>query len=342
MEEQKLVPIDRTISDIMPQFQRIAQKFQRVRWEEESQYALQICKTNPALLKCDVTTIQDAVINVASVGLSLNPASGYAYLVPEYNKQAKMQACQLRVSFRGLIKLATDTGSISWVKADVVKAEDTFEYHGINVIPLHHMDPFAERGETIGAYCVAKTTGGEILVDVINREQLNRIKGSAKTQFVWDSWFDEMAKKAIIKRAAKQWPPGKETEQLDEAIKVINDAEGTDFEGFEQLEKTAAYILDHIKKDDLVGVGEAWRETTEREKTQLWTAVTKGGYFTQEQKVYIRKAHHAYIVSCMTDEEKIEYDARQEENNRNAALAGEKAEQAASKHFKQEEVKAHE
>ncbi len=310
------IDVDHVIMQVMPQFQRVAQKRQKVRWAEESQYALQCCKSNPALQACDPTTLQYAIINVAAVGLSLNPASGHAYLVPEFHKGSKRNTCCLRVSFRGLIKLATDSGSISWVKADVVKANDTFEYHGINNIPIHHMDPFRDRGETIGAYCIAKTASGDILTDVINREQLERIRNCAKTQNVWDNWFDEMAKKAIIKRAAKQWPPGKESEHLDEAIKIINEAEGTDFEEFQQLENTAAYIREHIEKEDIWGVGEAWNECTEKQQTQLWLAITKGGYFTQDEKKFIRNASQEYRKSCYAleqDKDSKDADEQQKE-----------------------------
>lgn len=311
----KAIAIDRIVYDVMPQFQRIALKRQLVRWEEESQYALQACKANPKLLKCEPTTIQDAIINVASVGLSLQPASGHAYLVPEYNTQAKATVCQLRVSFKGLIKLAVASGSISWVHADVVKEKDTFEYRGVNEYPIHSMDPFTDRGKTVGAYCIARTTGGDLLVDTINREQLDRIKGSAKTQFVWDAWYDEMCKKAIIKRSSKQWPPGPGSQQLDESIQIINDAEGSDFEEFEQLEKTAAYIAEALKEDDFTKLGEAWDECTEQEKSQLWRAITKGGYFTQADKVKIRALQSQYREANMTDEQKQAKEERKKETD---------------------------
>ena len=302
----QITKVDEVIYQVMPQFQRIAQKRQLVRWEEESQYALQICKANSRLLECEPSTLQDAVINVAAVGLTLNPASGYAYLVPEYSKQVKRNVCQLRISFKGLIKLATDTGAISWVKAEVVKDQDTFEYRGPCNMPLHHMNPFAPRGETVGAYCVAKTKEGELLVDVVSRPELDHIKSCAKTAAVWDNWFDEMAKKAIIKRAAKQWPKNRETERLNEAIQVINDYEGNDFDELEKVEAIACYILDHLEKGDLWGAGEAWQEATDTQKRQLWVAKTKGGYFTQEQKTQIRQAAEEYVLSCMTPEEREE------------------------------------
>ena len=304
MTDQQLIPIDEVIFQAMPQFVRIAQKRQLVRWDEESQYALQICKANPRLMESDAGTVQDAVINVAAVGLSLNPASGYAYLIPEYDKKRKVQVCQLRVSFRGLIKLATDTGAISWVKAEVVKEQDTFEFRGISSMPLHHMNPFVDRGQTIGAYCVAETNSGKILVDTIARVELDHIKSCAKTPHVWDQWFDEMAKKAIIKRAAKQWPKNKETEQLNEAIQVINDYEGNDFEEFEKLEEIANTLLKHLENNDEWGIGETWHECTQQQQIKLWTAKTKGGWFTQDQKSKIRKADVVYKKAIFENEDK--------------------------------------
>jgi len=292
---KQVVPIDQVILQTMPQFQRIAEKRQLVRWEEESQYALQACKANPRLLDCNVSTIQDAVINVASVGLSLNPAAGYAYLVPEYSTAAGGSACQLRISFKGLIKLATDTGAISWVKAEVVKEEDFFEYRGPCVMPIHTMNPFAPRGNTVGAYCIAKLKDSdEFLVDVIAEAELQKIKSCAKTTKVWDMWPDEMDKKAIIKRASKQWPKTKDTERLNEAIQIINEAEGSDFDGMAKLDAIANQILTHIKNDDADGIGEIWGECTQEEQYQLWTAITKGGWFTQADKVTIRSADAEY------------------------------------------------
>ena len=298
-----LQKVETAILQSMSQFERIADRHKRVKWAEESQYALQICQNNVRLLECEPETIQDAIINVASVGLTLNPAHSYAYLVPEYNKSRKARVCQLRVSFRGLIKLAVDSQALSWVKADVVKEADTFEYKGIDHTPMHHMDPFSDRGPTVGAYCVAKTTAGDLLVDVISREQLDKIQKTAKTPDVWANWFDEMAKKAVIKRAAKQWPPGPKSTELLEAIEVINKSEGNDFDQLQKLEETAAYIQEHIDKDDIMAVGEAWHELDQDEMRLIWTAITKGGYFTQKQKQYIRQASQEYMKANAEDED---------------------------------------
>src|SRR5574337_1919760 len=145
------------IYGIQSKFAQIADRHKLVTWAEESQFALQAVEKNPELRKCDPITIQDAIINVAAVGLTLNPAHQYAFLVPETNKTANRKECQLRISYKGLIKIATDSGVMKWVKADVVRKNDTFIYRVPNVMPEIGIEPFGDRGDPVGVYCIAKT-----------------------------------------------------------------------------------------------------------------------------------------------------------------------------------------
>jgi recombination protein RecT len=215
-----------TWADVIDQsadkFNQIASRAQLVTWAEESQFAIQAIQKNDSLAKCSPHTVQNAVINVAAVGLTLNPALGYAYLVPEGGE------CNLKVSFKGLLKIATDSGSILWAKAEIVKAGDQFEYHGVCTPPVHKMNPFTARGETVGVYCVAKTHQGDFLVDYMDMENINKVKNAAKSKNVWNAWPDEMTKKAMIKRASKQWPKTDRDDRLDRAIAVVNEYEGSE------------------------------------------------------------------------------------------------------------------
>lgn len=223
------------IDQVAPKFNEIACTQKLVTWAEESQFAIQAIQKNDKLSQCMPHTVQNAVINVAAVGLTLNPALGYAYLVPEAEKvkdgggrDVWVQNCSLRVSFKGLLKIATDSGSILWAKAEIVKAKDTFKYRGPCELPLHEMDAFGDRGETVGAYCIAKTHQGDVLVDVMSAAEIAKIRGAAKQDAVWSKWPDEMAKKAIIKRASKQWPKTDIDDRLDRAIAVVNEYEGSE------------------------------------------------------------------------------------------------------------------
>ena len=149
---------------------------------------------------------KNAVINVAAVGLSLNPATHYAYLVPRGGK-----IC-LDISYRGLIKIATDSGSIKWAKAELVYEGDDFEYLGPSTIPNHKQaDPFGPHSGTmlglIGVYCIAKTSEGYFLVEKMSVAELIKIRDEASAaakKGPWTTYPGEMCKKCVIKRAQKR------------------------------------------------------------------------------------------------------------------------------------------
>jgi recombination protein RecT len=300
------------VHKVESKFTEIATRHQMVAWAEESQFALQAIQKNAKLAGCQVHTVQNSIINVASVGLTLNPALGYAYLVPEGVKQKGsdgrdiwIDECILRVSFKGLLKIATDSGSIKWAKAEVVKESDSFEYRGPCQMPAHTMNPFGDRGKTVGSYCIAKTHEGDILVDVMAGDEIQKIRNAAKTKAVWDAWPDEMAKKAIIKRASKQWPKTDRDDRLDLAVAAVNEYEGSeaiDNAQDEYLDLVAdnqdsiQAIKKGIQEDDLSTAAEAWFELSDEVKRGLWKAPSKGGVFTTlerstMQKSEFRKAH---------------------------------------------------
>lgn len=230
MSETKAITWTQYVNSVAPKFKEIAANGKHVTWAEESQFAIQALQKNVKLAGCIPATVQNAVINVAAVGLTLNPALGYAYLVPEAVKQIDnvwRDECMLRVSFKGLIKIATDSGSIMFCKAEIVKEKDEFVYIGPFSLPEHRMNPFSERGKTVGVYCAAKTHHGDWIVDIMGLEDINKIKGAAKTKNVWENWEDEMIKKAMIKRASKQWPKTDREDRLDKAVAVMNEYEGS-------------------------------------------------------------------------------------------------------------------
>ena len=58
---------------------------QSLTWAKECQFAIQLFQRNQKLAETAIsnpTSAQNAIINVAAVGISLNPASKLAYLVP--------------------------------------------------------------------------------------------------------------------------------------------------------------------------------------------------------------------------------------------------------------------
>lgn len=214
-------------------FERIAP--QDISFQKEAEFAMQILSGNSSLASTALSakdSLRSALVNVAAIGLSLNPATKLAYLIPRNKK-----VC-LDISYMGLVKLATDSGSITWVQAQVVRAADVFILNGPGSMPTHTYNPFDKgRGDIVGAYSVAKTKDNEYLTEVMSLDELLDIrdrteaykayKSGKVSSCPWVSDEAEMMKKTVIKRAYKLWP---KTERLDSAIKVINEHEGIDFE----------------------------------------------------------------------------------------------------------------
>lgn len=63
-------------------------------------------------------------------------------------------------------------------------------------------NPF-EQKDVIGGYCIIKNKRGEFIT-ILSREDIDKHRKVAKTDYIWQQWFAEMALKTVIKKACKQ------------------------------------------------------------------------------------------------------------------------------------------
>ena len=266
----------------------------------KTDFAMQTANKNPQ-------SVHLAMVNVASTGLTLNPAHGYAYLVPRDG------AIVLDISYKGLIKIATDTGSVLWARAECVYEADTFTYRGPAAMPEHVADPFKKRGEIVGAYCIAKTPDGDILTEVMDREAIEQVR-SASTAWTrgkegrkgpWEDYFPEMCRKAVIKRARKTWPYTDRNGRLAMAVELANQAEGgytfehddgpvrladnrleDHLETLEQYRDAVDAVKAAIAAGDWLRMTMHWNTIPQTAQVELWLAPSKGGkaFTTAERK----------------------------------------------------------
>jgi recombination protein RecT len=209
---------------------------QDVTWAKESQFAIQLFQKNDYLAKTAIgnpTSAQNAIINVAAIGITLNPASKLAYLVPRDG-----MVC-LDISYMGLLHLAQSTGSIKWGQCKLVYSADTYESNGLDSAPTHKYNAFGERGEVVGGYCTVKTPDGDYLTEEMSLAEIKATEATSKAKNgPWKNFWEEMARKTIVKRASKYWP---RAERLDNAIHVINEDEGV----FQEP------VMPHKSEDDI-------------------------------------------------------------------------------------------
>lgn len=216
------------IGKIEPAFAKMVQEAGTgLVFQQEAMFAQQFLLNNDFLMNTAMrnpNSLVASIVNTATIGISLNPALQLAYLVPRDGRVI------LDISYRGLVKLATDTGAILWAKAELVYDGDFFRYRGPFSMPEHSFDPFANvcnRGDFKGAYCLAKTATGDILVETMSSEQIYQVRSKSQAftrekgaSGPWVDWFDQMVVKTVIKRARKSWPLT--SPRLDHAIHMLN------------------------------------------------------------------------------------------------------------------------
>jgi recombination protein RecT len=243
-----------------------------LKWEKEKAFAVQLLQSNDYLNKISWSnqdSLRNAIINISSIGISLNPALKHAYLVPREGK------VHLDISYIGLMHLAQKTGSILWGRSVVVRKNDLYENQGIDVAPSHKYNPFdtnLERGEIVGVYCVAKASDGSYLTDEMNIEDIHKVRASSKAftsgkSCPWIDWEEEMMRKTVVKRASKYWPAA---ERLNTAIDVLNDHEGLAINNL----NTVIQPLEINKSCDFIALISLWIEENKRDLVEfcLWVS----------------------------------------------------------------------
>jgi len=279
----EIVTIDQSIYGTRDSFVSVLTD-RSINFDREAEFALQSLYGNDYAMKIAMQNRQsvlNAVVNIAAIGISLNPAKKQAYLVPRDGK-----IC-LDISYMGLMDLAIDSGSVRWGQAELVYESDLFELVGVDKEPVHKRAPFArDRGDVVGVYVVVKTADGDYLTDTMSREEIDGIMNRSQSvksgkASPWKTDWGEMAKKTVVKRAYKYWP---KTERLDTAIHHLNTDGG---EGLtvlsgqqtqqqalsaplspeQEAERTALYAsLQDIATAGLEALGQSWAKLTPQQR----------------------------------------------------------------------------
>lgn len=241
-----------------------------ISFKRESEFAMQIFANNDYLAKIAIsnpTSTRSAVMNIAGIGISLNPAQKLAYLVPR-----KGSIC-LDISYMGLMHIAQQSGAIKWCQSAIVRKNDQFRREGLDKPPVHIYNDFdtaEQRGDIVGAYVVIKTDDGDYLthtmrIDAVyairdRSEAWKKYKSDNSKKCPWVTDEEQMILKTVVKQAAKYWP---RRERLDAAIDYVNTEgeEGINFAAERQPERDVSPATPETLKevdDLLVTMNKTW------------------------------------------------------------------------------------
>jgi hypothetical protein len=177
------------------------------------------------------------------------------------------------------------------IDVSLVYEGDTFEFskQSGKVQYVHNIgNPFSrEDADIIGAYCVIKNHRGEFLT-LLSKKDIDKHRKVAKTDFIWKSWFAEMAMKTIMKKACKQ--------HFKDVFKTIEtlDNENYDLEKVDDTVNKKQAFIDNLEKLTKVElIKDWWIKNKEGIKKELGDARAAEVYQHMLENIKILEAQNA-------------------------------------------------
>lgn len=178
-------------------------------------------QNHPRLLQCDAQAVFNEVAKAAALGLYLDPTLGEAYLITGWSGTEKRLVPQLRLGYRGLIKLGRQSGEIAAIYAHAVHENDRFEVSmGTDLQLIHQPDFRHDRGAARLYYAVVKYRDGTVDFEPMSVEDIRVIRDRSDgykawidkkiTSTPWATDEGEMAKKTVLRRLMKRLPQSPE------------------------------------------------------------------------------------------------------------------------------------
>lgn len=182
------------------------EKFQRV--------VMTVVQQQPELLSADRRSLLASCTKCAADGLI--PDGREAALVIFRTKDGPK--VQYMPMLAGVLKRMRNSGEIAAINVQVIHERDEFVWSPSDLdAPLQHRAPKLgeDRGKVIGAYAVAKLRDGSLMAEVMDRNEIEKVRAvsRAKDSGPWVQWWDQMARKTVLRRLAKYLPMDAEASQ---------------------------------------------------------------------------------------------------------------------------------
>jgi len=189
---------------------------------------------NPTLMDFDPRLVYREVVKAAALGMLLDPLLGEAYIVTAYNYKTRKTEPQLRIGYKGMNKLARQTGHVASIYAHEVHALDDVECDlGFPKVFHHKPKLFVDRGPVVGYVALITFKDGTFDFEPMSVEQCQSIRdrsdawkafkeGKIKST-PWSTDEVEMSKKTALRRLMKRQ---EQSPELARANRIEDEAEG--------------------------------------------------------------------------------------------------------------------
>lgn len=176
-----------------------------------------------SMTNIDPMSIKEAFKNMLDTGVPVDKRQ-LAYVI-KYGNQI-----EYKIGYKGFISRIKEIYPTAQVKAELVYKGDIFNVENVDgkAKYTHKVaNPFADIKDLAGAYAYVQYVdkGKEFaFIETMGTNEINKIKGKATTKMVWNEWYGEMAKKAVIRRLCKTLFIG------DPKIQAMEEVDNKNFE----------------------------------------------------------------------------------------------------------------
>ena len=208
-----------------------------VPWADFRNAFLVAVQQNYRLLQADRQSLFLALQKAASDGLKPDGREGALVIFgddkedEEGNPVPSVANAKKKVQWMpmvaGLIKLVRNTGKVANIRAKLIyKGEQVVISDEDGQETYKHVRTIGE-GTTIdddpsniiGAYAVVKYKDGDWEIEPMTRRQIDRVRAVSKAKKgPWAPWYDEMAKKTVLRRLIKRLEKSSELRALDAVL----------------------------------------------------------------------------------------------------------------------------
>jgi recombination protein RecT len=311
-----IVVIRQNLSALAPEFKAALPAHVSV--EKFSRVAMTAIQNNPDLQRADRRSLFGAIVRLAQDGLL--PDGREAALVLFGNKAQAMPM------IAGVLKKIRQSGEVAKVSSHVVYANDHFMVkYGFDE-DVEHVPPALNepRGEPIGAYATAVLKDGSQLLEVMSLEQIEKVRAvsRAKNNGPWVAWWEEMARKTVMRRLSKRLPMSTDLEDeifsRDETMAPGHEMKAANEQRLEPSPAPASRLdaIEHqigaVENTDAI-TGEVIESQADEVEAEITTAGTLAGEAGPD-------AEDERESGPATDDEQDEREQPDEVNDRGATL----------------------
>jgi recombinase, phage recT family len=244
-QKQITSPVAARIQEMQKEGLMIAQNYSVSNALSSAYYALKNSSSGNLLQQCTQDSVYNALLDMVTQGLS--PAKTQCYFIPYGN------VVKLTRSYFGTMKVVKQLPEVKDIYAQIIFEGDEFEAENVDGRWkfVSHKSSWKNQDNPIeGAYCVIEKTDGEKILTIMTKKEIDKSWAQAKTKNVQNNFPQEMAKRTVINRAAKQF--FNTSDDNDLFIDAVNRTTANEYDN-ERRVKEAEPVRDSVETlDDIL------------------------------------------------------------------------------------------